>query len=251
MTVLALSAHRFWLSPIHFLHTLKQKVTDMLSRRRRGGQMQALERLLSAWEDDIREFVASAEPGDIGAQSVQLGRRNLIYCKHLFPLVVGLLADLGEIDEQDEQVGDTATRGWDAIAHRLEEVLPYLSPAARRDVRAAALIMADVLRAMPEGELSRAEVDGVLARGAHGVSDEEARFFGLTQILGVVGTEPGHPAALTEAAALALWRLVREGAPEELAEDAYLSAEAAEAALAHEQEGGAISLEDFLRAHGS
>jgi hypothetical protein len=112
------------------------------------------------------------------------------------------------------------------------------------------LILADALRTVPDGELSRAEVDGALTRGAHEVSDEEARFFGLTQILGVVGTEPGYPAALMEAAALALWQLVREGAPEEIAEDAYLAAEAAEAARAHAQEGGAISLEDFLRAHG-
>jgi hypothetical protein len=249
--VLTMAVYRSWLSPIHFLHTLKQKVADMIDRRRRDGQMQALERLLSAWEDDIREFIASADPGDIGALSVQLGRQNLIYCKHLFPLVMGLLAGLGETDEQDEQVGATATRGWEAIAHRLEELLPHLPPAARRDVRAAALIMADVLRVVPEGELSSVEVDGALARGVHEVSDEEARFFGLTQILGVVGTEPDHPAALAEAAALALWQLVREGASEELAEDAYLSAEAAEAAFAHEQEGGAVSLEDFLRAYGS
>jgi hypothetical protein len=44
-----------------------------------------------------------------------------------------------------------------------------------------------------------------------------------------LGREPALPQALAEAAASMLWRLVREGAPEEVVEDAYLSSEAAEA----------------------
>jgi hypothetical protein len=247
MSTLTLPTAWLWASPIHLLHSLRQvfaeKVSDIFVQRRFDQRRQALEGLLKSWESDTRAAVTLAYSMDMEALSLRLGRRNLPKVKEIVPVVRELLKELGELDE----VATAAAGGWQIVADRIEEVLPHLTPAARRDMRAAALLIAEMLRTLPEDALSPDVFNDFLARSTDEVPDQEAQLYGLVPLLGLLGTEPRYPQALAETAALTLWRLVREGAPDDVVEDAYLSSEAAEAALEHQEE---ISLEDFLRAQG-
>lgn len=256
MTALALSPSLAWPSPIHLLHELTRRVADVLPRRQidtRAQQVesraQAIQSLLTTWQEDIQRELDEANISDIDALALSLGRRNLPYFQHLVPLSLELLEQL---EEENSPAGKAIWQGWQAVGERAESILPRLSPPARRDVRAAAFILGDMLKsALPEGTLSRATIDTAVREALDTLDpdgpENDLRLYGLMQILGVLGMDPDYPDALGEAAALALWRLIREQAPEELVEDAFLSAEATEADLARDDED-TISLSAYLRA---
>ncbi|WP_428267615.1 hypothetical protein [Haliangium sp.] len=239
-----MSASSLVAPPIDLRRKLEQRgrlssLSPVVKRR-----VQALIELLAAWESDVRDELADATPADIDAVALRLGRRGLPNFRFLVPLCQALLDDMSE---HARAPTDGADRGWETFADDMDSVLPHLSPSARRDIRASVLLLAEVPRREPTTGLADERLEYELAFGLD--TDTELRLLGLVQIIVVLGADPDCPHELAEAAALASWRLLRRGAPEDLVEDAYLAAEAYEADLAPDDDD-AVSLASFLGTEG-
>lgn len=182
-------------------------------------------------------------PETAEAVATELGAKHWEQWRYVVKLAMELGKAFGI--ETPDAIAQGSLLGWRVLAENAEKVLPHLPAAARRDFRAVAYFIAD----LTESETAKEQVSKLLAKAPEALFDlppQEAavreglaRYFGVLQTLTVAGQQSGvAPPGVAEALAAALWRnyLPREGSEfEEMAEDAYWSAEARESLLKGEE----------------
>lgn len=226
------------LSPVAVVQAVLLAVRRQAEVSEYDVRVSALRAMLALLEVEGVSALKHMTPETAEAVATELGAKHWEQWRHVVELAMELGRALGI--ETPDGLAQGSLLGWRVLAENAEKALPHLPPAARRDFRAVAYFIAD----LSEHEAAKQQIEEFLAKGPEmlfnlppqeaAVREGLARYFGILQTLTVAGQQGVAPPGVAEALAASLWRsyLPREGsALEEMAEDAYWSAEARESLL--------------------
>ncbi len=194
---------------------------------KRDPRVALLRSIVNFVEGAIVSGLRGVKPSEAPQAAEELFRQHAATWSRGWHFAAQLATEAGLVDEAaiDQDVLSLIGR----LPHEVRTRLPKLTADARRDLRASLLLLNEMLTHvgddLPFGSLDALRAAGEQAK-AHPVG---MRFMAVLECLIVVGERGGVPDKVVEALALALWRMLRDGAPEDAVEDAYLSAVAMEA----------------------
>jgi hypothetical protein len=203
---------------------------SMLAKTRgsvRDPRVALLRSIVEYVEGAIVTGLRGVKPSQAPEAAEELFRRHAATWARGWTFAAQLATEAGLVDEA--KLGEDVLSLLGSLPRDIRIRLPKLTADARRDLRATILLLGGLVTQvrtdLPFGSIDALREAGDKAK-AHPIG---MRFMAVLECLLVIGERGGVPDKVVDALALALWRMIREDAPEDAVEDAYLSAVAMEA----------------------